>query len=193
VTQPLNAEEVRVAITGGIYRGEAPGVLPRPASAEEPLDPGYVPLGYVSEDGVTEGWDDSVDTIVAWQNATVVRAATTSSTGTIALTLIQTRGSVLETFHRGSTMTEISPGQYELEVKPINADPRSWVLDVIDGGTHQRIYIGNGEITSRGDVVYANGQPIGYPITISCYPDAEGNLMVKQSNDIAWGEGISGS
>jgi PKD repeat protein len=187
----LNAEEVRVAITGELYK--APLGTAAPADSTSVLDPDYVGLGYVSEDGVTENWDDSVDNIVAWQNATTVRSATTESTGTVELTLIQTRGNVLEAFHRGSTMTEPTPGNFELEVKPIVADPSSWILDVIDGAKHIRIYLGNAEITERGEIMYANGEPVGYPITITVYPDADGNLMVKFSDDIAWGEDIAGS
>lgn len=180
----LQADQVRVGITGEVYK--SPLGTAAPTSAISALNAAYVGLGYVSEDGVTEAWDDSVDNIVAWQNATTVRAAVTESTATLAFTLIQTNADVLEAFHRGSEVTEPSPGVYKLEVKPIEADPATWVFDVIDGTIHQRIYIGNGEVTERGEVMYANGEPIGYPITITCYPDSDGNLMVKWSDDVAW-------
>jgi hypothetical protein len=135
---------------------------------------------------VTENWDDSVDTIVAWQNATTVRSATTASTGTMGWTMIESNGYVLQTFHRGSTMTESPAGNFRLDVKPVVADPKVWVLHVIDGTKLIRIVVGNGEITERGEVTYKNGQPIGYPVTLSCYPDSNGNLMQKFSNDTAW-------
>jgi hypothetical protein len=183
----LDATEVRVGITGEVFRGDS--TSPAPTTSVSVLDATYLGLGYVSEDGVTENWDDSVDNIVAWQNATTVRAATTESTGSIAFMLIQTNGGVLETFHRGSTMAEPTPGNFKLEVKPITADPRAWVLDVVDGTKHVRIFIGNGEVTERGEIMYQNGEPVGYPLTITAYPDSSGNLMVKYSNDIAWGEG----
>ena len=87
-----------------------------------------------------------------------------------------------------------SPGAdlYRMEVKPVIADPRQWVLDVIDGTRHIRMYVGNGEITERGDVSYSNGELVGYPITISFYPDESGNLLVKMSDDDAWAP-ITGS
>jgi len=184
----LDATQVRVGITGELYK--APLGTAAPTGPTDPLDPAYVGLGYVSEDGVTENWDDSVDNIVAWQSATVVRSAVTESLGTLAMTLIQTNAAVLEAFHRGSTMTEPTAGTFQLDVKPIRSDPSAWVLDVIDGARHIRMYLGNAEITERGEVMYANGQPIGYPITISCYPDADGNLMTKWSDDPAWGDGL---
>lgn len=180
----LQADQVRVGITGEVYK--APKGTTAPTDATGALDAAFVGLGYVSEDGVTENWDDSVDNIVAWQNATTVRSAVTESTGTLAFTLIQTNADILEAYHRGSTMTEPSPGEYQLDVKPIQSDPSAWVLDVIDGNVHERIFIGNGEITERGEVMYANGEPIGYPVTITFYPDTNGNLMQKFSDDISW-------
>jgi len=180
----LDATEVRVAITGELYK--APLGSTAPTDATTALAVAFVGLGYVSEDGVTENWDDSVDNIVAWQNATTVRSATTESTGSLELTLIQTNAAVLEAFHRGSTVTEPVAGEFQIDVKPIVADPSAWVLDVVDGLKLVRIFLGNAEITERGEVMYANGEPIGYPITITVYPDANGNLMQKFSNDIAW-------
>lgn len=179
----LQAPQVRVGITGELY--SAPLGTAAPTDSTTALVAAYVGLGYVSEDGVTENWDDSVDNIVAWQNATTVRAAVTESTGTLALTLIQTNVQVLERFYRGSTMvTDVTDSR--LDVKPITADPRAWVLDILDGAIHIRIFLGNAEITERGEVMYASGEPVGYPITITAYPDDNGNLMQKWSDDAAW-------
>lgn len=180
----VSAPNVRVAITGEVYT--APTGSTAPTNATTALDAAFEGLGYLSEDGVTEKWDDSVDTIVAWQNATTVRSATTKSTGSLAWTMIESKGVVLETFHRGSTMAENPPGSFKLEVKPIVAAPAMWVLHVIDGTDLIRILIGNGEITERGEIVYKNGSPLGYPVTLMCYPDTSGNLMTKFSNSTAW-------
>lgn len=178
------APNVRVAITGEVYY--APTGTALPTNATTALVAAYKGLGYISEDGVTEKWDDSVDTVVAWQNATTVRSATTKSTGSLGFTMIESNGLVLQTFHRGSTMAEAPAGTFTLQVKPITADPKVWVFHVIDGTKLIRIAVGNGEITERGEVVYKNGVPIGYPVTVMCYPDTSGNLMTKFSNDTAW-------
>lgn len=183
----LSAPNVRVAITGEVYRAPAATVQANwPTDAATALNAAFIGLGYLSDDGVTESWDDSVDNIVAWQNATTVRSATTESTGSLGWTMIETKGRVLTTFHRGSTMVETAPGKFKLEVKPITADPAVWVLHVIDGAELIRILVANGEIVERGEVVYKNGEPIGYPVTLRAYPDVNGNLMTKFSNSIAW-------
>lgn len=182
----LLAEEVRVGITGAVYK--APAGTAKPADSTAVLAADYIGMGYVSEDGVTENHDDSTSQIVAWQGAVVVRSVRTDSTSTMAFQLIQTRGSVLEAFHPGSNMTEPTAGNFELEVKPPGADPAVWLFDVVDGDKHIRIWCGNSELTERGEVVYSNGgDPIGYSFTVTCYPDDDGNLMVKMSDDPAWG------
>jgi hypothetical protein len=183
----LVAEEVRVARTGELL--SAPRGTTAPTDASGVLDAAFLGHGYVSEDGVTENWDDSVDNIIAWQNATTVRAARTESTLTLACTLIQTRGSNLELFYPGSQV-EANGLEFKIDVKPATSDPRSFVLNVVDGDDVIRLYIGNGELTGRGEVPYTSGDAVMYPVTLTAYPDDNGNLMTKFSNSAAWGEDI---
>lgn len=183
----LNAELVRISITGALWKAPLGTTLPLDTDPFAALDSAFVNLGYISDDGVTENADDSVDDVVAWQSATTVRSSTTESTISLELMLIETKGTVLEAFYRGSTVTTPAANVYKLEVKPIVADPSVWVLDALDGTLYERSVIGNGEIVERGEVQNMNGGAKGYPITLRCYPDASGNLMVKYSNDAAWG------
>ena len=79
-------------------------------------------------------------------------------------------------------------------VAPATSDPRAFVLNVVDGAEIIRLYVGNGELTERGEVPYQSGEAVMYPVTITAYPDDNGNLMTKFSNSAAWGEDIdSGS
>lgn len=181
----LNSANVRIGITGELY--SAPTGTTRPANSTEALDDAYVGLGYVSEDGVTEAPDESVERIVAWQNATVVRSNTTEATATLQMTLIETKGAVLELYHKGSSVEVVASGQWKIDVRPPTEDRRQFVLDVIDGTKHIRFDVGDGEVTERGEIVYANGEPIGYEVTITCYPDENGVLYTKFSDDANWG------
>lgn len=181
----LLADNVRVGITGELF--VAPIGSTRPTDSSTALDGAYVGLGYVSEDGVTEAHEDSVDNIVAWQNATIVRAVRTESLMTIACTLIETKGELLELFHPGSSIEAVGAGEWKLEVPTPGVDRRQFVLNVVDGSNVLRVDVGNGEVTSRGEITYAAGDAVGYQVTITCYPDADGNLCVKYSNDASWG------
>ena len=180
----LTAANVQVAITGGVY--VAPTGTTAPTDESTALNAAFIELGYVSEDGITESWDDSVDDIFAWQNATNVRSALTQSVNSFSFTLIESNGYVMEAYHRGSTMTEPTSGKYKLDVKPTVADPQSWVFQIVDGSEIIRVYVGLGEIVERGEVMYRNGEPIGYPCTLRAYPDSNGNISQKFSNIAAW-------
>lgn len=181
----LLASNVRVGITGEL--SGAPIGTARPANSTAALNAAYVGYGYISEDGVTEAPDETVERIVAWQGATIVRSVTTEATTTLQLTLIETKGEVLELYHKGSTVAVVAAGQWKIDVKAPAEDRRQFVLDVIDGTRHLRFDIGDGEVTERGEITYATGEPIGYSITITCYPDSAGVLYTKYSNDAAWG------
>lgn len=181
----LQSAAVRVGITGEL--NVAPVGTAAPTSSVSALNAAFVGLGYVNEDGVTESYEDTIEDIIAWQNATVVRSTTTESKATLQLTLIETKGEVLELFHKGSTVEAVGAGQWKIDVLAAQADPRAFVLDVVDGAKHIRISVPNGEVTERGEIVYANGEAIGYNVTITCYPDSSNVVLTKFSDDANWG------
>lgn len=179
----LNSANVRVAITGELYK--AVTGTPRPANSTAALNAAYIGQGYVSKEGVTESPDETVSRVVAWQGGVVVRSTTTEATATLALTLIETKASVLETYHKGSTVVDLGGGQYKIDVKPPTDKREQYVLDVLDGTKHLRFDIGDGEVTERGEITYISDEEISYPITITCYP-VNGVLYTKYSDDAAW-------
>lgn len=92
-------------------------------------------------------------------------------------------GSVVPAVFSDPEIEDVPKG---IDVLAPTADPRAFVLDVIDGTKHIRIYVPNGEVSERGDIVYANGEPIGYDVTITCYP-VNGVVLTKFSDDANWG------
>lgn len=180
----LLADNVRVGVTGEL--NVAPVGTAAPTTSVSALNASFIGLGYVSEDGVTETYEDTVEDIVAWQGATVVRSTTTESKATLQLTLIETKGETLELYHKGSAVEVVSAGQWKIDVLAPTADPRAFVLDVLDGTKHIRIYVPSGEVSDRGEIVYANGEPVGYDITITAYP-VDGVVLTKFSDDASWG------
>jgi len=182
----LDASKVRVAITGAVYF--AASSASAPANATDPVPAGYRDVGFISEDGVTEAYEDDVEEIVAWQGATVVRTVLTSSEATLAFQMIETNKNSLELYHKGSEIT--GPGPFVLKVKPPTQVRQKMIFDVIDGDKHIRIYIPDGEVKERGEIVYASGEPVGYEVTVTAYPVADGDdqvVLYKYSDDEAWG------
>lgn len=166
----LDAGNVRVAVTGGIYVAPTATTIPTDPTTE--LDAAFDEVGYIGEDGITESHGTETSDIRAWQNGAVVRRVQTSHALTFAFTMIETNPTALELFY----------GNYEdggvgtpavVEVTGEQLDRQRFVLHVIDGDDLIRIVVPDGQVTERGDVVYANGQEIGRQVTITCYPDED--------------------
>lgn len=179
----LDAAKVRVAVTGAVYAGPTSATAPTTAVSVIPAT--YNDLGYLNEDGVTETYDEDVQDIQAWQGGAIVRTLISSSKASLSFTMIESKASTLELYHKGSTMEAISGG-YKIDVKLPNALRKKFILDVLDGSTHLRIYVPDGEVNERGEITYINDETIAYNVTITCYPVA-GVVLTKFSDDAYWG------
>jgi hypothetical protein len=164
----LDASNVGVAVTGAVSMGATTAAAPTGTGSALT---GFTDLGYVSEDGVTESRDRSVDTIRAWQKGATVRTVSTDGTLTYSFTLLETKRETVELYY-GATVTQ-GTSEGDFVIVPTNTGGRrSFVIDVIDGAELERVYIPEGEVTEVGDKVYANGEPIGYEVTVTAYDNA---------------------
>lgn len=162
----MTSSNVRVGVTGGVYRG--PTGTAAPTSTTTALT-GFTELGYVSEAGIREQRSITSDEIKAWQNGDTVRTVVSDATVTFQFTLIETTLVTLEAFYGGTATTGVGEGSIAI-VPSATGGRAAWVIDVIDGAEKRRIHIEEGEITDRGEITYASGEPIGYEITITAYP-----------------------
>lgn len=157
----LTADNVNVAVTGKVY--VAPTTATAPTGSDSTLT-GFTELGYVSADGITVTHDRSTSQIRAWQNSDLVREVTTEATTTYALMLLESNEDVIEAYF-GATITG-----GKIQVNPSSTGGRkSWVIDVVDGADVIRHYIPTGEVTAVEAQTFANGEAIGYGITITAY------------------------
>lgn len=161
----LTADNVRVGVTGGIYF--APISTTLPTDTETALNVAFVEVGYISDDGVTQSISTDVNEIKAWQNGDTVRKVQTSHDVTYAFTMIESSAAALTAYY----------GNYSSGVVEITGDQldhQAMVLEVEDGDHVIRIALPDAQITDRGDVVYQNGEEVGYPVTVTAYPDSSG-------------------
>ena len=151
---------------GAIYRAPIGTTLPTDASTA--LAAAFNPLGYVSEDGLTDSKTLETENIKSW-GGVVVLTTQTERSDTFKLTLIESlNADVLKTVHGDSNVSgALATG---LTVRS-NADELPASVYVIElalrEGAKKRIVIPNGKITELGDVTYVDNDVVGYPITIS--------------------------
>ncbi|WP_405793347.1 hypothetical protein [Streptomyces sp. NBC_01506] len=182
---PLNANAVRVAITGAAYVAPLNSVKPTDATSPWPVT--ATDVGWISDDGITESNTAETSEIKGWQGGQTVRKVISSSEMTFQFTAIETSKTVLELYHKGSKVLTTS-GKSVLAVKAPGPDRRQFGFDVIDGNSHVRIVVPDGEVTETGDIVYKGDEAIAYDLTITAYPGTDGTVAVKYSDDPSWGE-----
>lgn len=169
----VDATKVGVAVTGSVYR--APLASTAPTSQSTALDAAFLDLGYIGEGGVTQTLPVSGDSnpIKAWQNGATVRTVRSAPDDfpTFSFVALETNKTVVDSYY-GATVTQtVTEGSLTVNTTATRTH-YAWVVDVVDGSELERIYIPDGVVTEVGDRVYANGEAIGYEITIEAQYDS---------------------
>lgn len=167
------------AYTNGLVAVTGSGVTATaPTDASSALDIAFSEVGSISDAGVTESTSQDRKDIFIWQNAALVRRIPGQFTKTWKLAVVEVNSVTLSAHFPGSTITQTAEGVTIAE-KPPTTDIRQWVLHGIDGATAERIYVPQGEITERGDVVWSSGDITVREWTLSGYVDTSGVVAYR--------------
>lgn len=160
-----DASKVRVAVTGAVMKGALSATAPTGTGG---TTTGFTDLGFVGEDGVEIALPDAGDStaIRAWQNGTTVRTIRTPSDElpSWTFTLLETSIAVVETYFGVTVDDGATEGSFEFTV--VGRAGHSYIVDVVDGTELIRDYIPQGVVSSVGSQTLANGEVIGYTVTI---------------------------
>lgn len=181
-----NALNVEAALTGAVYVGQPGATPPAPTDAASAWASGWYDVGYIDDKGVTESYSDQTTDVIAWQTHLLIRRIISKSEATFKFTMLETKQTTLELFHKSSTMSQ-SGGVYQLSVVNPGSEIRAFGFDIIDGTKHTRIYVPTGEVTQRGNVDYKANGAIAYEVTVTAYPNSSGAVATKFSADAQWG------
>lgn len=162
----LDSSNVRVAVTGAV--SVAPIGTTAPTGTGSAIT-AHTDLGYIGEDGVTESQPGAgdVNRIKAWQNGATVRTIRTPSdeNPTWNFVLLETKKEVIELYYKTTVTQTATEGSFEIDTTATD-DGHDFIIDVVDGAELERVHIPRGFVSEVGDKVYANGEPIGYEVTI---------------------------
>lgn len=172
------ASVAKPVAAGAISSGTTKLTLPTDATTN--LAAGFVKLGYVSEDGLTNGLDQDVENIKAWGGDTILTVRT-SRTETFKFTLVQALDvDVLkEVYGQDNVTGDLTTG---ITVKHNGKElpRRAFVIDMLmTGNAVKRIVVPAGQVTEVGDVTYVDGTAVGYETTVTCFPDNQGNTVYE--------------
>lgn len=141
----------------------------------------WAPLGGVSDDGLTYGFDEDAEDFTPWGQTSPWRTIVTKSVRTFGMTLWETSRTTVQ-----SVMFRIPEAELEPDVGGITAfaetaspepDRRAWWFLVMDGDNSRGFYVPQGEVSDRSDVSFKQDEQAGYEITVTAYPDDSGNTV----------------
>ncbi len=160
--------------SGAIYT--APVGTPLPASVRAEKNEAFKNAGYISEDGVTNSNSGDSTDIKAW-GGDVVMSAQEGKEDKFKFVMIETLGKTpMEVVYGSANVSgDLTDG---ITIKANNDTPeeRSWIIDIgMRNGILKRIVIPKATLTELGDIVYKDNEAVGYDVTLSAYPDSNGN------------------
>ena len=176
-TNKNNVNQVTVGKpkTGGsVYR--APLGTDVPTDATTALDTAFKCLGYISEDGITNATEKESEEIKAWGGDVVLRPQT-SYADSFTMTLIEALNvEVLKTVRGDDNVTGTLDTGIAVKANSKEDTPHVYVIEqVMSGNVAARTVIPNATVTEIGEVTYADGNAVGYEITLGCMPDDTGD------------------
>lgn len=180
-----NSQNVSVGkptAAGGVFAGE-PSIA-RPIDCRTPLPSGIKGLGYVSEDGLANAIETDTEDIIAWGGDKVLTVRTSRSE-TFTFTFIETSALVLAEVYGPENVTVEANGDIAVLHNAKELPRRLYVFEILlTGNRVKRIVVPNALITEVGEVVYVDGEAIGYEITLGAFPDEDGNTAYEYIGDI---------
>lgn len=162
------------AVDYGAATPAAPTDLSTPASP-------WLPLGAVSNDGLTYGFDESSEQFTPWGLSAPFRTEVTKSIRTFGLTVWETNRAIVKSLHYRLSVASFDPDVSGLYSFAENAAPtpdrRAFLFHVYDGDTMEAYFVPQGEVTDRSDVKFVQNDIAGYQWKITAYPDGSGNTV----------------
>lgn len=191
---PSNAD-VRVGapdqkVTGAIKhapKGTAIPALTDITKAAVTLNQAFTGDEYVSQDGLTLAPSMSTTEIKDWSGATV-RKVLESFDGTLSWTMISTNaGALAIAFGADHVTTAAATTAHGAQVRAALGaylpEEQAWVFLMKDGDARIVIAVPDGQITEVGEVTFASNAAVGWQVTLSCYPDTDGNCIYIMTDD----------
>ncbi|MBR1470692.1 MAG: phage tail protein [Lachnospiraceae bacterium] len=186
-----NVQIGKPSIAGGIWMGPEGAALP--TNAKSAIDEAvFSCIGYCSEDGVTNSSSFTSQDIKAW-GGDIVASPLTEKKDTFKWKSIEAGNmNVLKLVHGDENVEGSISSGITVKVNATDKARHSFIID-LQVGTNilKRITIPAGKISELGDVVYKDGEAVGYDMKITAFPDAAGQTHYEYIQEGSQSGGVT--
>lgn len=168
-----NVTAGKPAAGGAIYRAPLGTTLPTDATTA--LDAAFVPLGFCSDDGLTNSNSPETDNVKAWGGKNVL-ALQTDKPDTFQFKLIEVLNpNVLKAIYGDDNVTGTLSTGITVKANADEPEEACWVVEMVmrDGAVTRKV-LPDAKVTELGDIVYKDDEVTGYEVTLLAMPDATG-------------------
>lgn len=171
---------------GAIFR--APLGTTLPTNATTALNVAFVNVGYISEDGVTNGNSPESDELKAWGGDTVL-SYQTAKPDTFKFAMIEAVNSeALKTVYGDDNVTGDLTTGLSITANSDDMQDHAYVIEmVLRNNVLKRIVIPSAKVSAVEDIEYVDGGAVKYGVTLTATPDASNNThyeyMISGNND----------
>lgn len=172
------ADLLEVGANGGAWVADLGTASPGDPDVQ-PLAP-WLPIGAISEEGLTQGFEEESQSFTPWGYTSPIRTTITSSLRTFQITAWETGRVVVQSIQYRIPVADLAPAsgltEFAETASPM-PDRRTWWFLVLDGEFRRGFYVPEGEVTARTEVSHRQDQVAGYQWTVTAYPDDAGNTV----------------
>jgi len=173
------------ATTGAILTGPETDTIPD--TIDDFVFAGLEDSGYVNEDGVTITPSESTETIKDW-SLNVIRKVLTEFDGTVAWTHLELSVGALKNY-MGEDLVEVTAAdedhgtQIRAAIAGKQREVKAWYFKIKDGDKRALVFVPHGQVTERGEIPLTASGAVTLPVTLSTYPDTNGNSIYIYTDD----------
>lgn len=174
--------------SGGVF--VAPLGTTGPTDARAALDPAFIDLGGVGEDGVTEQTDRNIEKKRNWGGKVVKTMQTDVSKIFTWVFLESTNADVLRAIHHHSNVTTTAANSSHGNIIQVRHNVKrpqklTWVFDSVDSELDAlyRTHVPIGQVLSTGDVKRVHSDTIEYEVELEAFEDENGDFSIDWIDD----------
>lgn len=174
-------------VNGGLWVSDLiSDVASLPTATSNLSEAGFVPAGYISEDGITEANERDTDKVKAWGGSTV-RVLQNEHTVTYSFTFLELGNREVLKLLYGDENVIIDGDTTTIKKNSKVLPHKTWVIEILDGEEKLRIVVPDGQITETGERQFSHSAVLQVEVTIEAFEDANGEKSYEHQTKVTSG------